>query len=78
MAIEDRNMNAHFVRVAVLGLNFILGSICVVDTDYVVKGKVVDKVVELLFLPFGHEGMVQIIFQQTKKVRKQLSQVFPL
>ena len=67
-------MNAHFVRVEVLGLNFILGSTCVifrevVDTDYVVKG----KVVELLFLPFGHEGMVGIIFQQVKKGRKQLS-----
>ena len=54
MAIEDGNMNAHFVRVEVLGLNFILGSTCVifrevVDTDYVVKGKVVDKVVECSF-----------------------------
>ena len=36
------------------------------DTDYVVKGNVVDKVVKMLFLPFGHEGMVGIIFQQRK------------
>lgn len=30
----------------------------VIDVDYVVKGKIVDKVVKLFFLLFGDEGMV--------------------
>lgn len=73
MAVDNGDVDAHFVWIKVIGLNLILGTTSVIfreimNADTVIRVKVVQKVVKLFFLPFTLEGMVRIILQQLTKI----------
>ena len=73
MAVDNGDVDAHFVWIKVIGLNLILGTTSVIfreimNADTVIRVKVVQKVVKLFFLPFTLEVMVRIILQQLTKI----------